>query len=166
MNNEIKYKVEFRKMTNWPFTIFIGLWIIGWFAILGTIFYGLIGTPDWINDLAFEIVLILLSGIWVIDLFLWQIRGVEQFVINDRIEIIKCGKLFKSVSKIDFIDFESITYDDYNTTPFWIKLFGLSGGKIRIKYLGRGIRFGQDISLIMAEIVSKEIDDEMRKYAE
>ena len=103
--------------------------------------------------------------VWIIDLFLWQIRGVEQFVITDRIEIIKRGKLFKSVSEIDFIDFESITYDDDKTTPFWIKLVGSSGGKIRIAYLGRGIRFGQDISLIMAEIVSKEIDDEMRKYA-
>ena len=165
MNNEIKYKVEFKIMTNWLFTIFIGLSIIVLFAILGTILYGLIGMPDRISDLAFVVVLLILIGVWIIDIFLWQIRGVEQFVITDRIEIIKRGKLFKSVSKIDFIDVESITYDDYNTTPFWIKLFGLSGGKIRIKYLGRGIRFGQDIPSIMAEIVSKEIDDEMRKYA-
>jgi len=165
MNNEIKYKVEFKIMTNWLFTIFIGLSIIVLFAILGTILYGLIGMPDRISDLAFVVVLLILIGVWIIDIFLWQIRGVEQFVITDRIEIIKRGKLFKSVSKIDFIDFESISYDDDKTTPFWIKQYGLSGGKIRIKYLDRGIRFGQDISLIMAEIVSKEIDDEMRKYA-
>ena len=133
MNNEIKYKVEFRKRANWPFTIFMGLSIIVLFAILGTIFYGLIGMPNRISDLAFVVVLLILIGVWIIDLFLWQIRGVEQFVITNRIEIIKCGKLFKSVSKIDFIDFESITYDDDQTTPFWIKLFALSGGKIRIK---------------------------------
>jgi hypothetical protein len=165
MNKEIKYKVEFKKRTNWPFAIFMGLSIIVLFAILGTILYGLIGMPDRISDLAYVVVILILIGIWIVDVFLWQIRGVEQFVITNRIEIIKRGKLFKSVSKIDFIDFESITYDDDKTTPFSIKLYGLSGGKIRIKYLGRGIRFGQDISLIMAEIVAKEIDDEMRKYA-
>ena len=165
MNNEIKYKIEFRKITNWPFTIFIGLSMIVLFAILGTILFGLIGMPDRISDLAYVVVILILIGIWIIDVFLWQIRGVEQFVITDRIEIIKRGKLFKSVSKIDFIDFESITYDDDESTPFWMKQYGLSGGKIRIKYLGRGIRFGQDISSIMAEIVTKEIDDEMGKYA-
>ena len=62
MNNEIKYKVEFRKRTNWPFTIFIGLSIIILFAILGTILYGLIGMADRIRDIALVVALLILNS--------------------------------------------------------------------------------------------------------
>jgi hypothetical protein len=161
--NDIRLKVEFKKNTNWLFTIFLGLWIIGLILIIGTIIWGLIGMPERISDFAFVLVLSTFVGSWILDRFLWQIRGCEVLVITDKIEIIKTGKLFDSKKSIDFYEYESISFDDDAMTSFWAKLYGLKGGKIRIKYLDRELRVGQDITIDLAESVSKEFNDKIEK---
>jgi len=160
---EIKFKVEFKKNTNWLFAIFIGIWILGLILINGTIIWGLIGMPERISDFAFVLVLSTFIGAWILDRFLWQIRGSEVLIISDKIEIIKTGKLFESKKSIDFYEYESISFGNDTTTPFWLKLYGLKGGKIRIKYLDHELRIGQDITLDMAESVSKEFNDTIEK---
>lgn len=160
---EIKFKAEFKKKTNWLFAIFIGIWILGLILITGTIIWGLTGMPERISDFAFVLVLSTLIGAWILDRFLWQIHGSEVLVISDKIEIIKTGKLFESKKSIDFYEYESISFDNDTHTPFWLKLYGLKGGKIRIKYLDHELRVGQDITLDMAESVSKEFNDTIEK---
>jgi len=162
MNDIETFKIELKKRINWPFTIFLGLWLIIWIAIFGTIFYGLITTPNRIGDLVFVVILGIIIGLWVVDRFLWQISGVELLIITNKIELIKKGKLYKSCQKIDFLEYESVSFDEDIQTPFWIKLYGLKGGKIIINYLGHKVRFGQDTSISYAEIAANEIDKEIK----
>jgi hypothetical protein len=163
MIEDMKYKIEFKKQTNWIFAIFLGLFIIILIAILATIIYGLITTPSRIQDFAFIVIIMILIGLVILDRFLWQIKGVELLLITDKLILIKKGKLYKSTKQIDFNEYESISYDKDNQTSIIAKLYGLKGGNIRINYLGRQTRFGQDISLKLAEIVTKEIDNEIKK---
>lgn len=158
-----RFKVEFRKKTNWIFTIFIGLWIIGLIVVYCTIIWGLIGMPERISGFAFALVLMTLTGVWVLDRFLWQIRGREVLEISDKIEIIKTGKLLESIKSIDFYEYDSTSFDNDTKTTYWAKLYWLKGGKIRIKFLDRELRFGQDITLELAETVSKEINEKIEK---
>lgn len=159
----MKYKIEFKKQTNWIFAVFLGFFTIVLIAILATIMYGLVTTPGRIQDFAFIIIAMILIGLLILDRFLWQIKGVELLLITDKIILIKKGKLYKSTKQIDFNDYESISFDKDNQTSIIAKLYGLKGGNIRINYLGRQTRFGQDISLKLAEIVVKEIDNEIKK---
>jgi hypothetical protein len=163
MGNVIHYKVEFRKETNWVMAIFLGAFILALIAILGTIIYGLIGSPGRISFFAFPIILMILAGAWVLDRFLWQIRGKEIVLITDKIEIIKNGKLYATSYHIALDEIEAVSFDDDRNTSFWIRLYGISGGKLVLEYLGRKSRVGQDISLGLAEIVAKEMDYEIRK---
>jgi hypothetical protein len=125
--------------------------------------YGLITSPSRIKDFAFIVIVMIIIGLLILDRFLWQIKGVELLLITDKIVLIKKGKLYKSTKQIDFNEYESISFDKDNTTSIISKLYGLKGGNIKINYLGRQTRFGQDISLKLSEIVSNEIDIELRK---
>jgi len=160
--SNVKYRAEFKKKTNWIFTIFIGIWIIALTVIF--IAFSLIAFHERIYGLIFILLLMILIGAWVLDRFLWQIRGREELIITNKIEIIKSGKLVKSTKNIEFFEYESIEYDNDSKTPWWIKLYGLSGGKICIKYLGREVRIGQNINLPLAESVSGECRNLIEKH--
>ena len=86
-DRNVKYRAEFKKKTNWIFTIFIGIWIIALAAIF--IAFSLITFHERIYGLIFILLLMILIGAWVLDRFLWQIRGREELIITNKIEIIK-----------------------------------------------------------------------------
>jgi len=157
-NKEIKYRMDFKKKTSLPFSIFIGIFLFLGALIFGNLVYIIVGEPERINGLLFVMILIIIVLVFVLDILLWQLKGVEILIISDKIELIKNGKLFKMRKSIDFNELESISIDNDPDTPFLIKLFGLSGGKIIIKYLGRSTRIGQDISISYAEIAVEELD--------
>ena len=128
--------------------------------------YSLIISPDKIKSLVLPVILMIIAGLWLLDRFLWQIHGTEQLVISDKMEIVNGGKLFKSTTRIEFNEIESIYHDDRQGASLAGRLFGLRGGKIIIEYAGRKIRFGKHITTTMAGIVADEIDKEMGKITE
>lgn len=166
MRSRVRYKVAFKVRTDLPFTLFLGLCLIILLSMLSLIFYRLIISPDKIKSQILPVTLMIIAGLWLLDRFLWQIHGTEQLRISDKIEIVHGGKLFKSTSRIEFNEFESIYHDDRQGASLAGRLFGLRGGKIIIEYAGRKIRFGKHISTTMAGIVANEIDKEMGKITE
>ena len=138
--------------------LFLGTAIVISLSILSTIIYGLINEPERIKDFVIVVLLLSLLIIFMVDLFLWQIRGVEILIINDNIEILKKGKIFKSKRSILFSEFESFDYGNDDNLPLWIRLYGINGGKIIINYLGKSVRIGQDISINQAKTIVEEVD--------
>lgn len=166
MQRRVRYKVAFKVRTDLPFTLFLGLCLLTLSVMLLLLFYRMAVSPDKIKTQILPAILMIIAGLWILDRFLWQIHGTEQFQISDKIEIVNGGKLFKSTTRIEFNEFESIYHDDRQGASLAGRLFGLRGGKIIIEYAGRKIRFGKHISTTMAGIVANEIDKEMGKITE
>lgn len=96
-------------------------------------------------------------GLYIIDHFLWQIRGREIIIISNNLEIKKTGKLFKTCSTIEFSSINSISYSKEN---FIIKYFTepfFKNGVIKIKTKQGCCRVGQDISEQLAQKVISDL---------
>lgn len=158
MKKRLSYKVEFRKTPNWFITLFLGTVFISFLIALVVITNLILLTDNSNPDHALFLMLIVILEIWILDLLLWQLNGRETLQISNKIEILKHGKIFKSVKIIEFNEFELVYSEEDNTNSFLAKLYGLKGGKIVINYLGRDTRFGQDITLDLADIVVNEIE--------
>lgn len=163
MDPKEHYKITFKKKTSLTITLFLGAGIVIGSMILATIIYGLTGEPGRIKDFSIIVVLLALFIIVLVDRFLWLTRGIETLIINENIEVQKRGNIFSSKKIITFSEFESFDYGNDTQIHFWIRLYGISGGKIIINYLGRSLRIGQDISLNQAKIIVEEIDTVLYK---
>ena len=163
MSRKELYKIIFKKTTSLTITLFLGTAITIGLMILSTIIYGLIGEPERIKDFAIVVVLLAIFIIFLLDRFLWQIRGIEILIINQNIEVLKKGNIFQSKKIVTFSEFESFDYGDDDKIPFWIRLYGINGGKIIINYLGKSLRIGQNISINQAKIIVEEIDHTLER---
>jgi hypothetical protein len=158
MYEKPRYQITLRKTTSLTLSLFLGAALVVGLMILSTILYGLAGDPERIKDLAFAVVLLALSIIFVLDRVLWQIRGIEMLIIDENIEVLKKGTIFNSRKVITFSEFESFDYGNDNKIPLMIRVYGIKGGKIIINYLGRSLRLGQDLSISQAKTIVEEVD--------
>lgn len=137
--------------------IFIGVWLIIAWAIVSTIIYGFI-TDRFIGELAVVILLIALFSFFVTKVFLWNWNGEESISFyKDYIEIRKRGLPFFSSLKIPYTEYEGIDTTSDKTLSV-LKIYGIAGGKLNIKYLGRSMRFGQSLDNAEAEQLINEIE--------
>lgn len=158
MYEKPRYQITLRKTTSLTLSLFLGATLVVGLMILSTILFGLTGDPERIKDLAFAVVLLALSIIFVLDRVLWQIRGIEMLIIDENIEVLKKGTIFNSRKVITFSEFESFDYGNDNKIPLMIRVYGIKGGKIIINYLGRSLRLGQDLSISQAKTIVEEVD--------
>ena len=148
---------RFKKKTNWITLIMLCIYE------LFVIFFLFIWTYAAIMEVIGEIfeflaisILLLLLGLFVLDLILWQVRGYEFIKItNETLTVRKTGKLFSIPNVINLSEIENIYLKNYNTTFYtlFVKIMGIKGGKISIEYLGRNIYLGQSLT-----------DEEASKY--
>jgi hypothetical protein len=163
IKDEIIFNVNFKKKTTWPKTIFLIIWTIGVVASMATIIWGIIETPSRLLDFLFPLIVMFSSVLWASNIILWNLKGIETILISDKIEISKTGKLFSSKNNIHFYEYDGIYSKDDVPTHFWQTTYGLDGGKIIIKYLGKEIRVGQDISMHKASKVVAEFNNVIEK---
>jgi len=141
------------KRINWIGAIITGIYgiFVFFFIILNFLLFindFFSSTPEFPLILLSLLVLILL-GFWVIDTFLWQIKGFEIIEIIDEVLIFKKkGKLFSSKKEVSFFEIDEIQVKNYPTTVFnvFYKIMGVKGGKINITYLGREMYIGQGLT--------------------
>jgi hypothetical protein len=163
VNDEIIFSVNFKKKTNWPKTIYFIIWTIGVVAMMATIIWGIIETPSRLLTFLFPLIVMFSLVLWVTNIILWNLKGIETILISDKIEISKTGKLFSSKNTIHFYEYDGIYSKDDDPTPFWQTKYRLDGGRIIIKYLGKEIRVGQDINMNKASKVVDEFNDVIEK---
>jgi hypothetical protein len=141
------------KRINWIGAIISGIYGIFVFFFIILIFLLFINdffssTPT-LPLILFALFVLILLGFWIIDTFLWQIKGYEIIEIIDKVLIIrKKGKLFASKKEVSFFEIDKIQVKNYPTTVFnvFYKIMGIKGGKINIKYLGREMYIGQGLT--------------------
>jgi len=161
---ELPKMFNVKKKTNWFLTIFVSIWVIGLIFIIGVISYGLITTPSRIDDLIAVLIFMILIAFLAIDYLRWQLRGQEIIIFDEaKIEIKNSGTFFTSRTIINYFEAENIEPDTDEDTPKLIKFWGIGGGKIKIEYLGRRKRFGQDLTPKEAERIGKEMKLEIER---
>lgn len=132
--------------------------------MIGVLAYGLATTPSRIDDLILIWIILVIAAFVAINYLTWQIKGQENLLLTDKqIELCNSGTWFKRKIEIDYSEAENIYFDNDNETPWWIKFWGIGGGKVRIEYLGRKCRFGQDLTLEQAKSMSEKIKNEFDK---
>ena len=150
---------RFKKKTNWGTLIMLCVYEL--FVVFFIFIWTYAAIVEIIHDgetsefLTISIMLLLL-GLFILDLILWQIRGYEFVRMdNGTLTIRKKGKLFSISNTIDLSEIENIYLKNYNTTFYtlFVKIMGIKGGKICIEYLGRSIYVGQSLT-----------DEEASKY--
>ena len=144
--------------TRWMRTLFMIAWTGIAIAICGILGYGLVTTPSRIHDLILVWLGLLAASILGCNYLSWQLRGGEVIVLRAGGLVLRnTGTLFHRRLHLRWDEIEEITTDDDSSTPWWIKAWGIGGGKVVLSYLGRNRRFGQDLSLREAERVALEI---------
>lgn len=164
IKDEVIFKVNFKQNTPWIFTSFLSLWTVGLLIAMINIIWAIIETTFRFLDFIFPLIIMFLVVLWAINTIMWFIHGIETICITDKIVFTKTGKLFPSKSTIEFFEFEGIYCKEDKVTPFWQSKYRFNGGKIVIKYLGKEIRLGQDISINRAAKVVDEFDAVIEKF--
>ncbi len=150
------------KETNWFISVLLILFTTASFIMVLILIYGLIGTPSRISDLIGFLIVLVFAVFFALNHLLWQLFGKERLVFHsDRIEVKKTGTLISRKQEMLYVEIESIDFDNDNETPYWIRFWELGGGKIKINYLGRTKRLGQDLSIQAAQKLAKELQEEL-----
>ena len=144
------------------FTIVL-LWGIGCFIFLVVLTLGLI-SEVYPGKLIFVTCILAFAVLGVIKYLLWQAKGKETLTFTDsQIVIEKSGPLFKKKLELNYFEVDEFLFDEDKETFWWIKFYGIGGGKIIVRYLGRKKRFGQDLTTIQAKKLIEEIKLEFEK---
>lgn len=156
--SEIKtFRIE--KDTNWILVFFLTIWLVVWLIIVGFVGYGQITNPTRFPELWLVLAAILAAGLFVLRMWFWQVRGVE--IIRgypDRIEVCKTGSFAFGRTCIYLHELDGIEASNDDTTPHWLRWWGLGGGTIVFSYLGRSFRCGQDLSIQHATRIARELN--------
>ncbi len=162
--NEIIMTYKAKNITKWYQTVFVLIWTVMCIGVFFVLLIGFYQHPNRISDLWLIWIIVLFAAFLAINYLTWQLRGQEILTLNDKtIELRNKGTFFTKHLKITYFEVEKIDFDTDKETPWWIKFWGIGGGKIRIEYLGRIRRFGQDLTMEQAKSMTEKIKVEFDK---
>ena len=147
------------KKGNQILLLFLPLWLAACLLMTGTIIYGMITDGNRFPELWLAVLVLLAIVLLVARMWLWHLRGKEILTAHhDHIEIARQGSFGFSKRHITISEIDSINSSPDNDTPRWLRWWGFSGGTIRIRYLGRAVRCGQDLSEISSATIVEELN--------
>ena len=154
-----------KRKPSWLIVIYLGFWLIGWIAILLTITFGLIMNPDKF-DLVIGLLMLVfsLSSLLIIKIFLWNLRGKEKLIITkDEFIIEKLGTFFTKPGKFQLDKMSEFSYAEQKFFSVRNNMWGLFGGNIEFKYLGKTILFGQNLNQKKAIQIIDQLNSIVKK---
>lgn len=149
-----------KKKPNWFVLVLTGFWSIGWVGIMITVTFGLIINPQKIDGEPIIILgFFLFVGTFVLNIFLWHLKGREQITITEQELIIeKKGTLFTIPRRFELFEINKIRIANTNRPTRWTDLWGLSGGNIEILYFRQKKYFGQSIEKEQARELIQQVE--------
>jgi len=149
---------ELRKKGNNVLLGFLAIGLLGWVVMVYVLGYGLLTKAHRLKDLGSVLFILILAGLFIMRIWLWHLRGVEILsAYADRIEFSKRGSFGYFVRRVSINEVDRIYAHEDVSTPQWIKWWGFAGGTLAIKYLGRTILIGQDLSAARATEIASEL---------
>ena len=136
-----------KRKPNWLIVIYLGLWLIGWIAILFSISYGLLMNPDRFDLVIGLLILVFsLASLFIVKIVLWNLRGKEKlFITKDEFIIEKLGTIFTKPRKFQLDKMSEFSCAEEKFFSVRNNMWGMFGGNIEFKYLGKAKLFGQTL---------------------
>jgi hypothetical protein len=148
----------------WLLTIFIALWSLAALILVAILLYGLFLKPNRLLSFIPVLFLLLIASFLGVNYVLWQIKGKEQISISQKgISLKSSNELLKFHSFISFDEFESVEVNNSQNKSFFVRFWGIGGGRILIKYLGRSRKIGQDLSLKESQKICNRLNQLINK---
>lgn len=145
---DIDSAFNFSVKPRWLLIVFIALWSLAAFVLVAILLYGLFLKPNRLLSFIPVLFLLLIASFLGVNYVLWQIRGKEQISVSRKgISLKSSNGLLKFQSFISFDEFEAVEVNNSQSKSFLVRFWGIGGGGVLIKYLGRSRKIGQDLSL-------------------
>lgn len=154
-------RVEIENRNHGYFTFFIGLWLLGWTAITGTMLYALIFDNNRRYSFLFSILIVLLViGYFIWNQFLWNIQGKHILTFNaDHLRITKSGTLsFFRNRRVGYEEIVQFDTTKLRKNSIVGQLWGLGGETIVGKCRVRNIYFGAGWTLKESFVLVKKLN--------
>lgn len=163
--SENQLVIALKRRPNWLILFLTGFWLQGWIAIAGTFTYGIITDSEKVDgELLFILFIFMFTGIFILKIFLWHLRGKEIITLNNiQLKIARTGTILTIPATFEIGDIENISVGEISTIPLWIRFWGFGGGKIKFEYLGRSRYFGQTLNNYESQIILEKLKE--RLYA-
>lgn len=152
-----------------PTTIFLTIWTILLWIMVGVLLIGMIGKPSEIDSLWFLWLVMIGFGILTGNHIIWEAIGKVRITISsDRIHLKNVNNLFKKEVNIPIDDFRRVEFrkeEKFAPLDFW----GFTQGDILLKFKNGQRRFGKDLnkreSLKTINLLEKEIKNYAQQHA-
>lgn len=122
-----------RKANGTYASIIMGIWLLPWAGITGTMVYGILfdnngRTEDYLTILT----PLAIVGLLVIRQFLWNLRGRDEITFTETSIILsRKGSFFhRPVTELPYKDFYGFAPGNFNNAPRWVLFWGLGGNRI------------------------------------
>ena len=158
--------IDIRTKGMGPMTLFLGLWTIGLWIMVGVLLIGMIGRPSEISSLWFVWLVMIGFCLLVSNHIIWEVFGKIKITIGpDRMNLINVNNMFKNELDIPLKDFNRLAYHEEDTFGTG-GIFGFSSGNIILHYKNGQRRFGKDLSKRESLLTIKQIEKEINNYAQ
>lgn len=127
-------------------TIFLGIWTILLWIMVGVLLLGMIGKPSEISSLWLMWIVMIGLGILLSNHVVWETIGKVRITISeDRIQIKNINSIIKEEVNILLVDHRGISFQkesSFLSLDFW----GFTKGDIVLEHKNGKRRFGKDLS--------------------
>ena len=153
-------RIEIKREPNTWLIALMTMWLI--LFIAGSI---LISIDYFFYDVNFDSIIFagylifILAAIIVVRQLLWQLQGKEIVEISDGKLLLYKEGIFWAQPKtfeLDYVD--KFRYEKNDETTFFLKKYGLSGGKIIFNYMDLPKQFGQTVTESEARSIINQIE--------
>jgi len=144
--------------------IFVSIWGLSCLGMGGFLLVSLVTSLSDTSELYLVSLLLLTGAVFAGNYIRWQLTGIENLTVSDTsLRIFRTGTFFARQLVLKLNELDSVEFDEDKQTPTTIRLYGIGGGKVKLQYLGRQRRFGQDLTLTEAQKLSEELTAEIKK---
>ncbi len=163
---QIEEKITVENRNNGSLTFFIGIWLLGWCAITGTMIYALLFDNNGRYSFLFTILSMLaIIGYLIWNQFLWNINGRHILIFNsDHLQIKKEGTIsFFPYKRVNYTELQKFDTTKSRKSDIFGKMWGFGGETllaictVRHFYLGAGWKIKD--STILAQKLNKILED-------
>lgn len=147
-------------------TIFLGIWTVLLWFMVGVLLLGMIGKPSEISSLWLMWIIMIGLGILLSNHVVWEVIGKVRITISeDRIQIKNINSIFKEEVNISMVEYRGIAFkkeSGFLPLDFW----GFTKGDIVLEHKNGKRRFGKDLSQRESLQAIRKIEDAINAHTQ
>lgn len=148
IDNPEKLLIVLPRKANYLIVVPFGIWCLGYLGITSVFFYNLISNLNRVGPGQLMLIMaMILVGLFVTRIFLWQARGVERIELsNGSLSIQKIGAFWPICKRYELSEIAGFEVVNGQPFPWFLRTYWMLGGQIEFYYYGNRILFGQTLT--------------------